>query len=169
MSGLDVDQCRILEVAIIVTDLELNEIETYEKVIYQPPEVLAAMDTWCTEHHGKSGLTAAVAEGAPEDEVQRQVRALIDRHWRSGQKAILCGNSVGTDRKFIKHWWAEVAGRIHYRIVDVSSWKVIFQERFGVNVRKAGGHRALDDIRESIEELKTYLGFLDLERLSSKS
>ena len=168
MSGLDPEACRILEVAAIVTDLEFSELETLHEVVHQPPEVLSAMDAWCTQHHAESGLTAAVAEGRPEAEVEQAVRALIDRHFPPNRRAVLCGNSVGTDREFIRAWWPSVARRLHYRLVDVSSWKVILKERFKVTVKKAGGHRALDDVRESIRELETYVGLLDPERLPAR-
>ena len=157
MSGLDTETCRILEVAAIVTDLQLNELDSYMDIVYQPQEVLDRMDDWCTEHHGKSGLTAAVADGVPEAEVEANLRALVDRHWSSSQMAILCGNTISTDRRFIDKYWPTVAERLHYRMLDVSSWKIMFQYRYGIHVHKAKGHRALDDIRESIAELQAYL------------
>ena len=165
MSGLDVQACRILETAVIVTDLALNELETYEAIVYQPPEVLAGMDGWCREHHGKSGLTKAVASGKPETLVEDELLALIERHFAKDDKPVLCGNSISNDRDFVRAYWPRLAARLHYRLVDVSSFKVIFKERFGVKHEKAGAHRAVGDIRESIDELKHYLSFLDLQRL----
>lgn len=165
MSGLDVEACRILEVAAIVTDLELNELETYEAIVYQPPEVLAAMGEWCTRQHGESGLTAAVANGLPEDQVQADLVELLGRHWHDGERAVLCGNSIGTDRGFVRRYWSRVESRLHYRLLDVSSFKVILSSRWGVEFEKQGSHRALGDVRESIAELRHYLGLLDPAKL----
>ncbi len=165
MSGLDVSTCRILEVAAIVTDLELEEHDSYEAIVHQPPEVLQAMDAWCREHHGKSGLTRAVATGKPEAQVESEVLALVDRHFGRDERPVLCGNSISTDREFIRAYWPKLAQRLHYRLLDVSSFKVVFKERYGVKVEKAGSHRAVGDIRESIRELRQYLSYLDISRL----
>ncbi len=168
MSGLDVSKCRILEVAAIVTDAQFNELDTYEAIINQPQAVLDAMDEWCTNQHAQSGLTAAVATGRSEPEVEYELRRLLDKWWpRSGQ-AVLCGNSIATDREFIREYWPTVAEKLHYRLVDVSSYKVIFRERLGLAFRaKQGNHRALGDIRESIAELKYYLSYIDMEKVES--
>jgi oligoribonuclease len=165
MSGLDTETCRILEVAAIVTDLNLNELDTdtFHQIIHQPQAVLDAMDTWCTEHHGKSGLTEAVKSGCREDIVAADLRKLIDEHWSPGQQAVLCGNTIGTDRRFIDKYWPNVAERLHYRMLDVSSWKLIFQYRYGIHVPKNKGHRALDDVRESIEELRRYIDHIQID------
>ena len=151
MSGLDVQKCAILEVAAIATDSTFTALQSYHAVVFQPPEVLAAMDAWCTETHGKSGLTAAVAKGAPLLEVERQLLSLIDRHWGPNDRPILAGNSIGQDRKFIDAYMPALSARLHYRMLDVSSFKVVFNELFGLRHEKRGSHRALDDILESIE------------------
>ncbi len=164
MSGLDVSTCRILEVAAIVTDLELNEIESYHQIVFQRPEVLAAMDDWCTQQHGKSGLTAAVAKGKPEADVERELLGFIDRHWKSNERVVLAGNSIWTDRRFVEACWPQVTARLHYRMLDVSSWKVLLKERFHLKYEKRGQHRAVDDVRESIGELKYYLSHFTVER-----
>jgi oligoribonuclease len=165
MSGLDVDACRILEVAAIVTDMKFNELDSYEAIVFQPPEVLEAMDAWCTRQHGLSGLTEAVATGKPEGEVEDAMHDLIKRHWGRKELAVLAGNSIGTDRDFIKAWWPKVAKRVNYRLLDVSSFKLVFRGRYGVDFKKGNNHRALDDIRESMAELTHYLGYLDAEKL----
>ena len=164
MSGLDTEVCRILEVAAIVTDMEYNELETYHQIVHQPQPVLDAMDAWCTEHHGKSGLTEAVKSGREEALVEAELREFIDRHWNSSQQAVLCGNTISTDRRFIHKYWPSVEERLHYRMLDVSSWKVIFQHRYGVHVHKKKGHRALDDVRESMEELKRYTSMIQADK-----
>lgn len=169
MSGLDVTKCRILEVAAIVTDHEFQPLENYHAVVYQPPEVLAAMDAWCTEFHGKSGLTAAVAKGTPEPEAEKQLLALIARHFPENERPVLCGNSIGQDRKFIDAYMPELSKRLHYRMLDVTSFKLVFNERYGVRYEKKGSHRALDDILESIAELKTYLSHVSAPLVSPPS
>jgi oligoribonuclease len=160
MSGLEVAKCRILEVAAIVTDQDFKPLESYHAIVYQPPEVLAAMDAWCTENHGKSGLTAAVASGIPEPEAEKQLLALIDRHFPASERPVLCGNSIGQDRKFIDAYMPALSRRLHYRMLDVTSFKVIFNEKYDVRYEKKGSHRALDDIHESIAELQLYLSFV---------
>lgn len=157
MSGLDVQKCAILEVAAIVTDFNFTPLQSYHAVVFQPPEVLAAMDAWCTETHGKSGLTAAVAKGAPLAEVEKQLVDIVDRHWSGTDRPILAGNSIGQDRKFIDAYMPTLSARLHYRMLDVSSYKVVFNDRFGITYEKRGTHRALDDILESIGELTLYL------------
>lgn len=160
MSGLDVNSCRILEVAAIVTDLEFRVLETYEAIVYQPKEVLDAMDEWCKENHGKSGLTAAVAKGKPEAQVEKELLELVSRHFKESERPILCGNSIGQDRKFIDAYWQAFSKRLHYRMLDVTSFKIIFGNRWKIEYQKQGSHRALDDIKESIAELQHYLSFV---------
>jgi oligoribonuclease len=164
MSGLELTKCRILEVAAVVTDLELKPLESYEAVIFQPPEVLEAMDEWCKENHGKSGLTAAVASGKPEAQVEQELLALIGSHFQESERPILCGNSIGQDRKFIDAYMPVLASRLHYRMLDVTSFKIIFGTRFGIEFPKKGSHRAVDDIHESIAELSHYLSFVRAEK-----
>lgn len=160
MSGLDVAKCRILEVAAIVTDHNFQPLESFHAVVYQAPEVLSAMDAWCTENHAKSGLTPLVATGTPEPEAEKQLLALVERHFTATDRPVLCGNSIGQDRKFIDAWMPALAARLHYRMLDVTSFKLVFNEKYGVRYEKKGSHRALDDIHESIAELKHYLGYV---------
>ncbi len=160
MSGLDVNSCRILEVAAIVTDLEFRTLESYEAIVYQPPAVLDAMDEWCKENHGKSGLTAAVAKGKPEAQVEKEMLELVNRHFSATERPVLCGNSIGQDRKFIDAYWPNFSKRLHYRMLDVTSYKIIFGSKWKIEYQKKGSHRALDDIQESIAELKHYLSFV---------
>lgn len=160
MSGLEVSRCRILEVAAIVTDQDLNPLETYETVVFQEPEVLSAMDAWCTENHGKSGLTAAVATGKREELVEKELLALVNRHFDAKDRPILCGNSIGQDRKFIDAYMPSLSNRLHYRMLDVTSFKIVFDTKFGIEFAKKDTHRALDDILESIGELKHYMNYI---------
>lgn len=160
MSGLDPETCRILEVAAIVTDENFSPLEQYEAIVFQPASVLDAMDDWCKETHGKSGLTAAVANGKPEAQVEKEILSLLEKYFKPEEKPILCGNSIGQDRKFIDQYMVNLSKKLHYRMLDVTSFKLIFKEKFKIEFSKKGNHRAVDDILESISELKHYLSFI---------
>ncbi|MBI3544381.1 MAG: oligoribonuclease [Deltaproteobacteria bacterium] len=167
MTGLDENIDKILEVAVIVTDLNFEALETYHRVVYQPKEVLDAMNDWCKVTHGKSGLTALVATGTPLDVVEKELLALAMKHFPGNEKVVLCGNSVGNDQRFLNKHTPDLAKKIHYRVVDVTSFKEIFRSKWNINVEKAEGHRALDDVLESIGELKGYLAFMNMEALTA--
>lgn len=160
MTGLDEVKDSILEIAIMVTDTNFNPLEEYQRIVYQPQEVLDNMNDWCKEHHGKSGLTAAVKSGTPLAVVEKEVIALMDRHFQKNKRVVLAGNSVWNDRKFIDRYMPEFSKRLHYRIIDVSSFKEVFKQKYGMDFEKAKSHRAIDDVRESIEELKLYLSYV---------
>lgn len=159
MSGLDHTKNRILEVAVLVTDLSLKNLYEYETVVYQDSIVLQEMDSWCQEHHGKSGLSAKVPNGNPEVEVERQLIDIVHK-FSPGEKAILAGNSISQDRKFIDHWMLNFSKTLHYRMLDVSSFKLLFESLYNKKYTKKHKHRAIDDIKESIEELKFYMQFI---------
>ncbi|MFS4460553.1 oligoribonuclease [Bdellovibrio sp. HCB2-146] len=157
MTGLDVNKEVIIEVAAIVTDLNFAELETFETVVKQPQKYLAAMDAWNTEHHAKSGLTAKVPNGMEPDQVEAKLVDMVKKHFpNTKDKPVLAGNSIMQDRLFIDKYMPDLASRLHYRMVDVSSWKVIFNNKYNFVYKKANKHRALDDIRESIQELRAY-------------
>jgi oligoribonuclease len=160
MTGLDVEKEVIIEVAAIVTDLNLNEIETYHSVVKQPQEYLDRMDDWNKKHHGSSGLSALVPTGREPGLVEEDLIRLTDKHFH--EAAVLAGNSIGQDRVFINKYFRRMATKLHYRMIDVSSWKVIFNERLKLKYEKKNSHRAVDDIRESIAELKYYLGYFKI-------
>lgn len=162
MTGLEVNKEVIIEVACIVTDLNFKELETFETVVKQPQHYLDNMDAWNTEHHGKSGLTAKVPTGMEPSAVEFRLLAMIDRHFPEADKdkkfkPILAGNSIMQDRLFIDKYFPKVADKLHYRMLDVSSWKIIFNNKLDLMYKKQNAHRALDDIRESIGELRYYL------------
>jgi oligoribonuclease len=161
MTGLDPEACRILEVAAVVTDVNLKPIDEYHAVVRQPKRYLDAMDEWCTTQHGKSGLTAAVKKGEPLKDVEAELVRLAKKHFKRGG-IVLCGNSVGQDRKFIDRYMPRLAKLLHYRIVDVTSFKEIFRAKFAVELEKGDAHRARDDIFESIAELAHYLKFVSV-------
>ena len=161
MSGLDPDRERILEIAAIITDGDLEIVaEGPELVVHQPDEVLLAMDAWNTEHHGASGLIDRVrASNVSEAEAEAQVVAFMAEHVGE-RKAPLAGNSVHQDRRFLERYMPKVDQYLHYRIVDVSTVKELcgrwYADAYRHRPEKKNVHRALHDIRESIEELKFY-------------
>jgi oligoribonuclease len=162
MTGLDVNKEVVIEVACIITDMNFKELETFETVIKQPQMYLDRMDAWNTEHHGKSGLTAKVTTGMEPESAEFRLCAIIDKYfpnWKTDKKArpILAGNSIMQDRLFIEKYFLKISERLHYRMVDVSSWKVIMNNKFQRVYKKQNSHRALDDIRESIGELRYYM------------
>ncbi len=159
MTGLSPDTCHILEAAVVITDRNLKHVDEYHRVVFQPPEIVAEMDDWCKKTHGDSGLTAAIPQGTPLPQVEKELVELASKHFGKN-KVVLCGNSVGHDRKFIDRFMPTFSARLHYRIVDVSSFKEIFQENYKIDFEKKETHRALDDIHESIAELAHYLSFV---------
>lgn len=159
MTGLDVEIERVIEVAAIITDMDFNTVDTYHAVVQQPEIFLENMDDWNRKHHTESGLVAKVPTGKDPDLVDQELHELTLKHFGK-ERAILCGNSIFQDRKFIDMYFKEFAKTLHYRMVDVTSWKIIMNEKYNVEYQKRDAHRALDDIRESIEELKTFLKFV---------
>ena len=160
MTGLDDNRDHILEVAAVVTDMDFKILEEFHRVVFQPPAVLELMDDWCKKTHGASGLTKAVATGTPLADVERDLVAVLDRHFQKNERIVLVGNSIGNDRRFIDRYMPTLAKHLHYRMIDVSSFKEIFREKYGVKVEKSSNHRAVDDIHSSIKELTTYLSFI---------
>jgi oligoribonuclease len=159
MSGLDPRACHILEIATLVTDARLDVIaEGPDIVVHQPDEVLDAMDDWCTEHHGASGLTEAVRKSdISVQEAEGRTLEFLSQFTRPGTSP-LCGNSVWQDRRFIIEYMPALDRFLHYRIVDVSTIKELARRWYPSTTppTKRESHRALDDIRESIAELKFY-------------
>lgn len=160
MTGLNPDTDRIIEMAAIVTDSDLNLIAEGPVIaVHQSDAVLSHMDEWCTRQHGQSGLTDRVrASTISEKEAEQQMLAFLRQHSEKGASP-MCGNSIGQDRRFLWRYMPELEAFFHYRNLDVSTikelarrWKPDVMNGF----RKQGTHLALDDIRESIEELRHY-------------
>jgi oligoribonuclease len=163
MTGLDPDKERIIEMATILTDGNLVEIAAGpDLVIHQPDEVLAAMDDWNKSHHGTSGLVDRVkASTITDGDAEAQTLAFINAHFTSPKdRPVLAGNSIHQDRRFIHRYMPRLDTRLHYRMVDVSTVKELARRWFpqitAKQQKKKDTHRALDDIRESIEELRYY-------------
>lgn len=160
MTGLDTAKDVILEVAAEVTDFDFKTLASYEAVIKQSDEVLEGMNDWSKQQHAQSGLTERVkTEGRSENEVIHELIGFITAQFGE-EPAVLAGNSIHNDRGFIQSRWPEVEKLLHYRMLDVSSYKIIMQTKYGVEYKKREVHRAFDDIQASIAELQHYLQFM---------
>lgn len=160
MTGLDPETDRIIEIATIITDPELNVLEEGPVLaIHQPDELLDAMDDWNTRTHGQSGLTERVRlSETDEDTAAAQTLAFI-RKYVPGNASPLCGNSICQDRRFLYKYMPTITDYLHYRNVDVSTIKELakrWEPEIIKGFDKKSAHTALADIRESIEELKYY-------------
>jgi oligoribonuclease len=162
MTGLDPGRERIIEIATIITDGQLTEIASGpELVIHQPDEVLAAMDDWNKKHHGASGLVDRVrASTVSEGDAEAQTLEFIKTRCGAKDRPVLAGNSIHQDRRFIRKYMPALDARLHYRMVDVSTIKELarrwYPQIMAKQPPKNESHRALDDIRESIDELRFY-------------
>jgi len=157
MTGLEPHKDVILEIAAEVTDFKFITLASYEAIIHHPDQAIESMNEWAMVQHKKSGLVDKINTiGRPEQEVKHELIGFIKAQF-GGEPAILAGNSIHNDRSFIKHWWPEVDTLLHYRMLDVSAWKVFMQGRYNVTFDKKDVHRAFDDIQASIEELQFYL------------
>ncbi len=162
MTGLDPATAAIVEIATLVTDDDLQVVaEGPDLVVSCPPDQLAAMDDVVRAMHRESGLLAAVeASTLTLPEAGRLTLEFIKEHVPEPRTVPLCGNSIGTDRRFLAAHLPEVEEWLHYRSVDVSTIKELcrrwYPEVLAAAPDKAGGHRAMDDVRESVAELRYY-------------
>lgn len=166
MTGLDPIEDRIMEVGAIITDWDFKEIATYQAAIKVGPRLVEkrmfkgpSKDFWekfpavrdalikQNDEKGRSGRT-----------IENELLALIDKHFDKDTLVLLGGNSIHMDRRFIINEWARLDARLNYRMLDVSAFKVVFEGKYGKKFAKPEAHRALEDIRGSIMELKYYLG-----------
>ncbi len=159
MTGLDPIEDRILEVAVIATDWNFKEIATYTAVVKVGSNLMKKRmvgDFWEKFPQVREALQAQNAAGKNARTVENELLAFIDEHFAKDEKVILAGNSIHQDRKFIDNEWPRLSERLHYRMLDVSAWKVVFEGKYRKKFAKPEAHRALDDIRGSIEELEYY-------------
>ena len=162
MTGLDPLVDVIVEIATLITDDELNIVaEGPDLVIFHPAEILAKMDPFVVEMHTKSGLLAAISVSTTTlEDATVQTLAFIKQHVPEARTVPLCGNSIGTDRRFLAKYMPDIENYLHYRCVDVSSVKELAKRWYPKVVMdrnaKSGLHRALDDVKESLRELSFY-------------
>lgn len=164
MTGLDPIEDRILEVAAVVTDWKFNELAVYEGIIKVGPRLLerrmkVSQDFWDLNPEARDGLIAQNLElGRSGRIVENELLAFIEENFDDDKPVLLAGNSIHQDRKFIANEWHRLDKRLHYRMLDVSAWKVVFEGKYKKRFTKPEEHRALGDIRGSIMELEYYLG-----------
>ncbi|SLM98978.1 oligoribonuclease [Brevibacterium sp. Mu109] len=161
MTGLDLDVDELVEVAVIITDFDLNPLDDGIDIVIRPSErALENMGDFVTKMHTTSGLITELDGGTTVEDAQAQVLAYIRTHVPTAGKAPLGGNSVGTDKAFLVKQMPEVVDHLHYRILDVSSIKELARRwhprAYFQSPEKTGGHRALGDIQDSIRELAYY-------------
>jgi oligoribonuclease len=160
MTGLDPDNDLIIEIATIVTDKNLNILaQGPVSAVHQSDAALAAMDDWNQQHHGQSGLIKRVKASTIDDaEAERQTLAFL-KQWVPENTSPMCGNSIGQDRRFLYRYMPKLEAYFHYRNIDVSTVKEL-AARWAPHIKdgfkKQSSHQALDDIVESIEELRYY-------------
>lgn len=166
MTGLDPAEDRILEVAALATDWDLNKVAVYEAAVKVDPELAAVRmvgEFWSKFSATRDALLKQNLElGRDSSKVQQELVEFIEQHFEQNQPVYLAGNSIWNDRKFIEVEWPSLNKRLHYRMLDVTAWKIIFEQKFDKKYTKPDAHRAADDIRGSIDELQYYLKYLNL-------
>jgi oligoribonuclease len=160
MTGLDPTKDYILEVAAEITDFNFKTLASYEARIQQPKELIAERmqkNSWWQDYpENRDDFLSKSNEGKPLAVVEDELANLLKEYF-SSQPAILAGNSIHNDRGFIKKYWPTLDLALHYRMLDVSTLKIIFQGKYGIDYEKPNSHRAFDDIQASIAELQYYL------------
>ena len=160
MTGLDINKHRIIEIATIVTDSDLNIIEEGPSlVIHQDTQVMADMDEWCILQHERTGLTKRVQDSTISvKQAEEETLAFLSKHTKRNA-SLLCGNSICTDRRFLYEYMPTLESFLHYRMIDVSTVKELARRWAPTvfeGIQKSNTHLALADIRESIDELRYY-------------
>lgn len=162
-TGFEYGRDVILEVSVEVTDFNFKTLGSYEARIKNDPKVLVErmkLNTFWQDHpENRDNFLHHNDEGKPVGEIEKELIAFVEQHFGS-EPAVLSGNSIHSDRAMIKAWWPALDLRLHYRMLDVTSLKVLMQGKYGVEYEKANNHRAYDDIQESIAELQYYLEYL---------
>ena len=164
MTGLDPEKDVILEIAAEITDFKFKTLESYEAQVRggNRQTVVKRMqaNTWWADYpHNRDNFLDKLDEAQPLGVVEDELIDLLKRHF-GNEPAILAGNSIHSDRGFIKKWWPSLDLKLHYRMLDVSSFKLLMQGKYGVVFEKDSPHRAYDDIQASIAELEHYLDWL---------
>jgi oligoribonuclease len=161
MTGLSPVDDRILEVAVIATDWNFNEVATYEAVKKVGPSLMKQRmvgEFWEKFPEVREALILQNVSGKNGRTVENELIKFIDEHFDTDKPVLLAGNSIHQDRKFIENEWPRLNEKLHYRMLDVSAWKVVFEGKYKKKFAKPEAHRAMEDIRGSIEELQYYIG-----------
>ena len=161
MTGLDPEKDRILEVAAIATSWDLTPIKTYEGIVKVNDRIIKKRmvgEFWEKNPESYQSLVSQNANGRPAKTIEQELLNFLDENF--SEEVYLAGNSIHQDRKFIDHEMPKLAKRLHYRMLDVSAWKIYFENALNKKFVKPETHRALSDIEGSIDELKYYLGMI---------
>jgi len=161
MTGLNPNKDLILEVAAKITDFDFKILKSYESRVYQDPKKVKKLlnaNSWYTEEFPENIniFLSEIDNQKTSNQIENDLIELVSKSF-NGEPAILAGNSIDKDRSFIDHYWPRLYKLLHYRMLDVSAWKIVMNSKFNVEFPKKSNHRALDDIQASISELKFYL------------
>lgn len=163
MTGLDAEKDVILEIAAEITDFEFNTLATYEARVRHPRKVVVERmqkNVWWQNYPAnRDDFLDRLESGFPSKQIEDDLVALVAKHF-GDEPAVLAGNSIHSDRKFIAQWWPHLDLKLHYRMLDVTSFKIVMQGKYGLQFEKKDVHRAFDDIQASIAELQDYLARL---------
>ena len=165
MTGLDPEKDRILEVAAIATDWEFREIDRMTAIVKVPKKIIETRmvgEFWEKNKASYDSLVLQNEKGEDVEVVEEKILNFIEKNF--GKEVYLAGNSIHQDKRFIVKEWPKLDARLHYRMFDVSAWKIYFENALKIKFTKRENHRALDDIEGSIEEIKYYLGFVKKNR-----
>ena len=164
MTGLDAQKDVILEVAAEITDMNFKTLASYEACVRQDRAVVVdrmQKNIWWKDFPvNRDSFIDKLTDGKDPHDVEQELIAIIEEQF-GGEPAILAGNSIHNDRNFIKQWWPALDLKLHYRMLDVSSLKILMQGKYGVEFEKKEVHRAFDDIQASIAELQHYLAWFN--------
>ena len=161
MTGLDPKKDKILEVAVVATDMKLNQVATYEAVVKVDAKIIKERmvgSFWEKNSKSRDALIKQNLSGQPIQTVEKELISFVEQNF--SKVVYLAGNSIHQDRRFIENEMPELNKLLHYRMLDVSAWKIYFENALNKKFIKPENHRALDDINGSIEEFKWYLTFL---------
>ena len=165
MTGLDPTNDAILEVAAIATTHDLKEIANYEGIVKVDEQILQQRlkenhEFWDANPQARNGLIKQNQIGKNSAVIEQELIKFVDDNFDADKPIYLSGNSVHMDQKFIEKNWPDLTKKLHYRILDVSAWKIVFENKYKKKFAKPEEHRALNDIRGSIDELKYYLRYV---------
>lgn len=160
MTGLDPQKDVILEVAVDITDFDFKTLATYEACVKQPKDTVVKRmqeNVWWRDYpENRDGFVNNLEKGKSLLQIEQDLVALVEEHFGS-EPAVLAGNSIHSDRLFIRQWMPALDLKLHYRMLDVTSWKLLFQGKYQVEFKKPEVHRAFEDVQGSIAELQYYM------------